>query len=1044
MRRSPAPLALPLAFAFAALAACGDSGGVLDDAGLDAGPASPDARVPVRVDGGDEPAVPAPTLSAVSPGSGSELGGTRVVLRGTSILEPAEVFFGDQPATSVVVLDEVSIAATTPPGSPGLADVRVVTRGGTGELPGGFRYVRELSITAVSPARIPDEGGVPLRITGKGFDADTLIVLDREPLLGARLVDAEHIEGWAPSLTPGRPEIRAINREADAKRSDLLVVYGTPDVYALAPGFGPIAGGVRQELAGEGFEDATNVSIGGSTAGELERISGDRLIAVSPRLTPGRHDVTVTNRDTSGTLAGGYVAYDPARRDLEVLGVTPPRASTAGGDLIAVVGSGFGADTVVRIGGAPAAQVGAPLPNAITVLVPAGLTVGPADVVVSSALASVTATAAGALRLFAPIEVVEVTPAVGPATGGTDVTIRGSGFVSGARVRIGDVPLANVVVRGDGELTGTTVAGSHGPADVVVESDDTQGVLRGGFRYEEDFAIIRLEPGEGSVAGNTYVTVFGRGFDPPAAVGFGPADGVRPVVENGSVIGVRTPPSPTGPVDVEISIAGGSDTLIRAFSFYDPTLITGGAWGGPIEGDVNVAVYNIDSGQPIPGAVVQLGYDADLRYANVTDENGLTTISSPEIRGPQTITAGLEGFEFVTFMELDSRNLTIFAAAYPRSQSPEDPVPPCPTGGEPPVVRGKVYRVKSSLDPVTHPGWVPVVRITYSQPSVFAANPPMPAEQVDFVFADGEEYEIVVMRGGAVAVYGILYDYNPETQQQIPRRMAIARQVPAAPGAVVEDIHLSLDIELDESVVVRLDDPPIQLPGPTANAVFPYLNLQSEGVIGFPPTVVGTGAVTLTNLPRLATSQFFYMGGSFTDQGGGQLGFPYSLSLRESGEAFEAGLDLGPFVQMPQNVAPKPGRVLEGGALSWDQGGVVPDITTIFVVDSTFVSGCCCLDISGNGQCEDAEPQQCGGLPQQFNRWSIYGRGGLASYVMPAMISGLHAFESPNVYPWIVQQAVAPRFNYREFIYNQFSPYFWTSWSVWYSQFVSKEETPSP
>jgi hypothetical protein len=439
---------------------------------------------------------------------------------------------------------------------------------------------------------------------------------------------------------------------------------------------------------------------------------------------------------------------------------------------------------------------------------------------------------------------------------------------------------------------------------------------------------------------------------------------------------------------------------------------------------------------------VQLGYGADLRYARVTDANGLATISSPEIRGAQTITAGKNSFEFATFMELDAKNLTMFVSAYPSSPSPEDPVPPCPMGGSAPIVRGRVFRVKSSLDPVTSPGWIPIVRITYSQPNVFATNPPMPAEQVDIVQNEGEEYEIFVMRGGTVAVYGILYDFNPATQERIPRKMGIARQVPAAPGAIITDINLSMDIELNQSITVRLDDPPIQNPGPSANAVFPYLNLQSEGVIAFPSTVVPSGSVTLTGLPEIASSQFFYMGGSFTDQGGGALGFPYSLSLRESGEAFEAGLDLGPFVHMPQNVDPKPGFVIEGGRLSWDQGGVEPDITTIFVVDQTFVSGCCCADGNGNGSCEPNEPQMCGGLPQQFNRWSIYGQGGLQSYVMPMMVSGLNAFDSPMTYPWIVQQAVAPRFNYREFIYNQFSPFFWTSWSVTFSQFVSKEETP--
>src|SRR5437763_10026452 len=104
--------------------------------------------------------IPAPTIATVQPNSGSERGGTRVILRGTSFVEPADVFFGDAKATSVVVLDEVSIAATTPANPPGSVTVKVVTAGGSGELPNGFRYHRELVLLSVDPPRIPETGGV--------------------------------------------------------------------------------------------------------------------------------------------------------------------------------------------------------------------------------------------------------------------------------------------------------------------------------------------------------------------------------------------------------------------------------------------------------------------------------------------------------------------------------------------------------------------------------------------------------------------------------------------------------------------------------------------------------------------------------------------------------------------------------------------------------------------------------------------------------------------------------------------------------------------
>jgi hypothetical protein len=146
---------------------------------------------------------------------------------------------------------------------------------------------------------------------------------------------------------------------------------------------------------------------------------------------------------------------------------------------------------------------------------------------------------------------------------------------------------------------------------------------------------------------------------------------------------------------------------------------------------------------------------------------------------------------------------------------------------------------------------------------------------------------------------------------------------------------------------------------------------------------------------------------------------------------------------MPQNESPKRGEVIEGGRFSWDQGGIQPDIVRVEVLDAIFDAPCCFDDRNMNGTQEAGEPEMCSPFPLQmvFNRWSIFAQGGLESYIMPAMLSGLNAFESPNLYQWTVQEAVAPRFTWNEFIYNQFSPFFWTSWNVWSSLFVAKEET---
>lgn len=83
-----------------------------------------------------------------------------------------------------------------------------------------------------------------------------------------------------------------------------------------------------------------------------------------------------------------------------------------------------------------------------------------------------------------PPTVTSVAPSSGLETGGTSVTINGSGFVTGATVKFDGVAATSVVFVGATQLTAVTPAGYIGPADVLVTNPDTQtGTLTAGFTY---------------------------------------------------------------------------------------------------------------------------------------------------------------------------------------------------------------------------------------------------------------------------------------------------------------------------------------------------------------------------------------------------------------------------------------------------------------------------------------------------------------------------------------------------------------------------------
>jgi hypothetical protein len=225
--------------------------------------------------------------------------------------------------------------------------------------------------------------------------------------------------------------------------------------------------------------------------------------------------------------------------------------------------------------------------------VPSGMSDTPVGVVGLTKVASISAGHVHMLAFGEPIPVVtSVSPQIGPAAGGTTVTISGNTFTGATAVKFGTAEATSVTVESATSITATAPPGT-GTVNVTVTTpagtSPTSAADR--YTYQAPPTITTLSRKSGPAAGGTTVTITGTEFATATKVAFGSTSAVEFTVNSPTSITAVAPPAVGGTVDVRVTnIAGTSASSSKDRFKYLPTVESVAPNSGSTLGGTGVTV----------------------------------------------------------------------------------------------------------------------------------------------------------------------------------------------------------------------------------------------------------------------------------------------------------------------------------------------------------------------------------------------------------------------------------------------------------------------
>ncbi|MCI0341279.1 MAG: IPT/TIG domain-containing protein, partial [Planctomycetales bacterium] len=360
-----------------------------------------------------------------------------------------------------------------------------------------------------------------------------------------------------------------------------------------------------------------------------------------------------------------------------------------------MTGTAFQAGATLAFGGSAATSVVVVSASTLTAVTPPGAA-GSVNVTVTDPGGPTATLVNGFLYLGLAPALTSVSPATGPGSGGTTVTLTGSNFVSGATIAFGGALATSVTVVSATTATCTTPPGTGYAVNVALTNPDGQSAtLASGFTYYWNPTISGISPSSGPTGGGTFVTATGTNFVLGTVVSLWASGNLAnmTVVSSTTLTGFTAPTATAGSTGAQVTNPDGwAQSVGGLFTYF-----AGAGSPPPTLGSVSPA-----SGSSAGGTVVTLAGSAFA--SGTTVSFGTAAASSVTIISSTSLTcvtpAGAPGWTEVTVTIADGRFARLFAGyrwTVPPAVTGVSPSSGDVAGGTPVTVSGTGFETGATV-----------------------------------------------------------------------------------------------------------------------------------------------------------------------------------------------------------------------------------------------------------------------------------------------------------------------------------------------------------